>query len=211
MMHEEAAYNMIHHQAHTWNVVDHGVLQLMAQVARERYVALAYQGVAYSEGAIVASNGVAMPPAREVGLMLETCAIKHTDSVMVVGPESGYLLDLIARQSHHVSWVVSAAISNNTPLSAQVNCIDKSATSGWQQEGPFDVVIVVGAMPSLPQDFLQALNVDGRLFVVLGESTKLMTAWCITRTEKEHWQHKSMYEVVWPWLPEACPEEKFVL
>jgi Protein-L-isoaspartate carboxylmethyltransferase len=169
------------------------------------------RGGGFFEGPIVASNGVAMPPAREVGCVLESCAIKRTDSVLLVGPESGYLVDLIARQSHHVSWVVPEAISNNTPLLAKVNCIDKSLLSGWQQEGPFDVVIVAGAVVSMPQDFLQALNLGGRLFVVQGESTKLMTAWCITRKEKDHWHHKSLYEVVWPWLPGAGLEEKFVL
>ena len=210
-MQDNAAKNMIRHQVHTWNVVDHEVLQLLAATARERYVAPAYQGVAYSEGPIVAQNGVSMPPARELGRVLETCAIQHTDSVVIVGPESGYLVDLVAQLSHHVSWVAPAALANNTVLVHPVNCMDKHVLSGWQQEGPFDVVIVAGAMPSLPQDFLQSLTLGGRLFVVLGKSKQLMTAWCITRLTEDNWQHASLYEVVWPWLPEACPVAHFVL
>jgi protein-L-isoaspartate(D-aspartate) O-methyltransferase len=212
-MRDLAESNMIRHQVHTWDVIDHGILALMGVVPRDQFVAEAYQGVAFSEAPIKAKNGALLPPAREIGRLLEVLAVASTESIAVVGAESGYLVTLLSQLGHHVSWVCPGASNEQAMLDTlgitNVTLHDQDLLTGWQQEGPYDVVVVMGAMGRVPQTFIDVLTQSGRLFVVQGQSETVMTAWLMTR-DGDQLQRRSLFETRWPWLPGAAPEARFI-
>lgn len=216
-MQEVSAENMIRRQVRTWDVFDHDVLEAMIAVPRDRFVDQAYQGVAFAEAEVPGKNGCLIRPSREIGRLLALLSLRSTDSIALVGPDSGYMVTLLARLGYHVTWflpnVGSQANSCQKPdvdlfqSLKNVTVLDRSFS---EADGPFDAIVVMGAMHTLPQYYLDALREDGRIFVVLGESSLVMTAWLISREGEQDWRKESVFEVRWPWLPGAAPEEHFI-
>ncbi len=197
------AKNMVQHQVHTWDMLDKSLLLLMGHVDRQTFVHPDYHSVAYSEGAIKAVNGTVMLPAKEVARMLDALSIGQTDSVALVGPESGYVAALIAQLSEHVTWFLPKNIGEKTPVIDGVNCVHKDLLHEWQQDGPFDVVVILGAVQKVLPSFFAALRVNGRLWAVVAKDDKLMTATCFIHKGQQNDSPRTLYETRWPFLPGA--------
>ena len=205
------AKNMIQHQVHTWEILDESLLLLMDQIDRQHFVHPDYHGVAYSEGAIKAVNGTLMLPAKEVGRMLTTLSIAQTDNVAVVGAESGYAVALMAQLSQHVTWFLPKTVDVLTPEIKGVTRMNKDLLNEWQQDGPFDVIVVMGGMLSVPPSFLTSLRSAGRLWVVLAENATLMTATLFVRGGQQEVMSKRLFETKWPLLSGAHLTPDFLL
>lgn len=198
--------NMIRHQVHTWEVADHTILQQMALVPRSRFVDPEYAGVACADVLVKALNGAMMIPAAEVGRILTRMQVKSTESVAVVGAESGYVVALLAQMAHHVTWYLPQSMHEKTPVIEGVSVVNWQASTAFWQDGPFDVILVVGAVQSMPKEWTTALAKGGRLWWAQGDSAKLQTTWLLTDNGAQ-----SQYETSWPWLEGHSPEDCFVL
>ena len=60
-------------------------------------------------------------------------------------------------------------------------------------EGGFDAIAVTGSIQSFDPRFVEALNPDGRLFVVVGDAPA-MQAKLVERTDENNWQTVSLFE-----------------
>jgi protein-L-isoaspartate(D-aspartate) O-methyltransferase len=69
--------------------------------------------------------------------------------------------------------------------------------SGWEGSGqfaaPYDVIIISGSLPVLPDAFLRQLKVGGRLLAVIGERP-VMEAQLITRTSESGFNTRTLFE-----------------
>ena len=204
-----ARKNLVQHQVHTWETLNSDNLLLMENVDRQPFVHPDYHGVAFSEGSIKAVNGTIMRPAKEIGRMLETLTVNQTDSVAVVGPNSGYLLALLSQLSQHVTWFVSKAMAEKTPEIPGIHIANKDLLNEWQQDGPFDVVIILGALETLPLSFLTAMRNNGRMWSIIANKNRAMKAILTKKNDNHDYQHTSLFETHWPRLPGANSEEKF--
>jgi protein-L-isoaspartate(D-aspartate) O-methyltransferase len=43
------------------------------------------------------------------------------------------------------------------------------AACGWPEHGPYDVIVLTGSTPVLPEAFQKSLKTGGRLFAVVGD------------------------------------------
>jgi protein-L-isoaspartate(D-aspartate) O-methyltransferase len=55
------------------------------------------------------------------------------------------------------------------------------AARGWDAHAPYDVILITGSMPVLPEAYERVLAPGGRLIVILGDPP-IMTAYRIERT-----------------------------
>ena len=58
---------------------------------------------------------------------------------------------------------------------------------------PWDMIVISGALPVLPQAFLEQLRVGGRLLAVIGEAPA-MSACLVTRTQEGAWDKRTLFE-----------------
>lgn len=194
---EQARFNMIEQQIRTWDVLDLDVLDLLVVVKREFFVPAAYKGLAFMDTEIPLPCGENMLTPKLEARILQELAVKKHERVLEIGAGSGYMAALLAYKARHV---VTVEIEPELKALAEKNLADYGVTNakvvlgdgaqGWDGSGtnssgntsgaPYDVIVVSGSLPVLPDAFLKQLNVGGRLLVILGEAP-VMTAEIVTR------------------------------
>lgn len=215
---EQARFNMVEQQIRPWDVLDQDVLDLLRQVRREDFVPEQYRELAFSDMEIPLGYGEAMLSPKLEARMLQEVGIKATDQVLEVGTGSGYMTALLARMAHS-GYVRSVEIIPE--LSSQAATILKQhgienitlevgdAARGWKPAGSYDVIVLTGSVPVLPEAFQADLKVGGRLFAVVGESP-VMEARLITCVAKGVYRTSNLFETDVPSLKNAMQPQRFV-
>ena len=87
------------------------------------------------------------------------------------------------------------------------------AAHGWPDHGPYDVIVLTGSTPSLPDAFKNALKTGGRLFAVVGDAP-VMEAVLVTCVSQEQGVNLcntvTLFETCIPPLRNAHQPERFV-
>jgi protein-L-isoaspartate(D-aspartate) O-methyltransferase len=214
---EEARHNMIVQQIQPWNVRDDNVLDLIQRLPREDFVPAQYKEHAFTDMNIPLGNGQEMMSPKLEAYILQALKVQEQDKVLEVGTGTGYFTALLASQSRHVVTVdidADALKRAKEKLTAHqitnVSYEEGDAALGWDKQKPYDVIVITGSMPVLPETFQRNLNVGGRLFVIVGDSPA-MEALLITRVKDNEWKHKVLLETDSPALINAAQPERFVL
>lgn len=185
---EQARLNMIEHQIRPWEVLDQDVLDLLYTVKREDFVPAAYRMLAFSDLEVPIGQGEHMWPPKLEARVLQELALKQTDRVLEIGTGSGYFTALLAHRAQHVYSVeihpelkASAEAKLRRAGVANVTVELGDGARGWSKHGPYDVIVLTGSTPVLPQELLQQIKAGGRLFAIVG-SPPVMTARLLTCT-----------------------------
>lgn len=213
---EQARFNMIEQQIRPTNVSDPAVLSLLSAVKREAFFPESQQAMAFFDTSLpLAAGVVSMPPKLEARIVQEVAA-KSSDTVLVVGADSGYLAAMLAYQARHVT--VLEALPEVKEL-AQRN-LEKAGLKNvdvkWGDAlknaafASFDIIVVTGSLEVLPESLQAQLNVGGRLFVVVGRAP-IMTAQLVTRESDLFFNTKTLFETALDRLSQAQASSQFVL
>lgn len=173
---EQARMNMIEHQIRPWEVLDQNVLDLLYAVKREDFVPAAYRMLAFSDLEIPIGQGELMWPPKLEARVLQELAVKPTDQVLEVGTGSGYFTALLARRAEHVYSIeihpelkASGEASLRRAGVANVTVELGDGARGWTKHAPYDIIVLTGSTPVLPQQLLQQMKPGARLFAVVGD------------------------------------------
>ena len=213
---EQARFNMIEQQIRPTNVTSPEVLSLLSTVKRENFFPESQKSLAFFDTALPLVSGVAsLPPKLEARIVQEVAA-KATDSVLVIGADSGYLAALLAHQARHVTVMEADAglkefAANNIKTNGLTN-VDVVHGDGLQNKAvaSFDVIVVTGSLETLPTNLQEQLNVGGRLFVIVGKAP-VMVAQLITRESDLFFNVQNLMETSIARLSQAAVESKFRL
>ena len=206
---QKARFNMIEQQIRPWNVLDAGVLELLASVRRDAFVADAHKALAYADLEIPLAGGQCMLAPRLEARLLQDLAIQKTDTVLEIGTGSGFLTALLA---HRAASVLSLELSPELVAFAKRN-LQKAGignaevrqgdgSQGAAAQGPFDVIVLGGSVADIPHDLLAQLAMGGRLAAVVGDEP-VMRATFVTRTSA------SDFRTVQPWDCDAPRLQNF--
>ncbi len=212
---EQARFNMIEQQIRPWDVLDSKILELMTAIPREAFVPAGYEGLAYADTEIPLGQGQVMLSPKVVGRMLQAANIDPLDIALEVGTGSGYLTALLAHGCRQVFSVdIDAKNSAQARKSLDSQGINNvtlevaDAARGWDQSAPYDVIIINGSLPVLPETFQKSLNRGGRLVTIVGDAP-VMEAILITRTGDNEWSSESLFETCIPPLINASQPQRF--
>ncbi|HLB13976.1 MAG TPA: protein-L-isoaspartate O-methyltransferase [Burkholderiales bacterium] len=213
---EQARFNMVEQQIRPWEVLDQQVLDLLYVVRREDFVPQAYQALAFSDLEIPIGEGETMLQPKVEARILQEVAPGGTDKVLEVGTGSGYMAALLAHRARHVHSVeISPALKRfgetNLRKAGVVNVTVEQgdAARGWSKHAPYDVIVLTGSTPVLPDAFLAQLAPGGRLFAVVGEPPA-MSARLVTAVGGGSFNTLDLFETVLAPLKNALEREKFV-
>ena len=215
MNNDIARFNMIEQQIRPWEVLDGAVLSLLSVVKRENFAPMAHKALAFVDMEIPLKDGnqtgqVMLPP-RVEARFLQDADIKGTDKVLEVGTGSGYMAALLAHQAASVlSFELDATLAQQARTNLQaagvhnVEVRQADGSQGAPSDGPFDVIMLSGSVPNVPQVLLNQLSIGGRLLAVVGQDP-VMRASVITRTADQQWQTSEPWDTMAPRL-QGFPE-----
>jgi len=212
---EQARFNMIEQQIRTWEVLDTTVLDLLFEVKREAFVPPAHASLAFADLEIPLGHGETMLQPKVEARIVQELALQPHETVYEVGTGAGYLTALLARRARHVT---SAEIHADLLATARANLqragienvtlLEGDSARAPLAESAFDVIVVGGSMPLLPQAFLDRLAVGGRLFAILGDAP-VMKAVLVRHPVAGSFQHVELFETMAKPLVNAPQPSRF--
>ena len=212
---EQARFNMIEQQIRPWNVLDQDVLDLLSEVRREEFVPAAHQALAFADLEIPLGEGAVMLAPKMEAKPLQELAVQPKDKVLEIGTGSGYMAALLAAKADQVTSVeISPAIAKTAKANlakagiSNVSVEVGDGVHGWAAGAPYDVIVVSGSLPVVPEELLQQLKVGGRMAVFVGEAP-VMEAQIVTRTGETTFASLNLFETVVAPLQNAPAKERF--
>jgi protein-L-isoaspartate(D-aspartate) O-methyltransferase len=212
---QKARFNMIEQQIRPWNVLDAGVLHLLASVRRDAFVTDAHKALAYADLEIPLPGGECMLAPRLEARLLQDLNVKKSDKVLEIGTGSGFLTALLA---HRAASVLSLELKPELVAFAKANLQQAGITNadvrqgdgaqGAAAHGPFDVIVLGGSVADVPHHLLEQLKVGGRLGAVVGDEV-LMCATLITRTSATDFRTTRPWECNAPRLHNFAEKSRF--
>jgi protein-L-isoaspartate(D-aspartate) O-methyltransferase len=174
---EQARFNMVEQQIRPWDVLDTEVLDLLFEVKRERFVPEGCAALAFADLEIPLAHGESMMSPRMEARVVQELGVKPGDTVYEVGTGSGYLTALLAKLARHVTSaelhadLLSRAKTNLAAAGiGNVTLLEGDSARAPLGEKAYDVIVLTGSTPVLPEAFLARLNAGGRLLAVVGDA-----------------------------------------
>ena len=214
---DQARHNMIEQQIRPWEVLDQRVLNLLSTVPREDFVPSAYRNLAFADTNIPLGEGQVMMSPKVEARILQALNPQDNETVLEIGTGSGFVTALLAKLAKQV---VSVDINPEMTRQAgeklaahgisNVTLETGDAARGWDTHTPYDVIVITGSLPLLPDNFKQALTIGGRLLAIVGDSPA-MEVLLITRVGETEWAEEGLFETDLPALINAPQPERFSL
>jgi len=213
---EQARFNMVEQQIRTWEVLDPTVLELLSRVHREDFVPPQFRSLAFADMEIPLGFGESMLAPKLEARLIQEAAVQREDRVLEVGTGSGHMAALLAHLAKHVYTVEAVpelSEQAGTKLEAygivNVTVEVGDAARGWDAHAPYDVILITGSVPQLPQGFERALAPGGRLLAVIGDPP-VMTAYRTRRAAGGGFTQEALFETCIKALRNAVQPERFV-
>jgi protein-L-isoaspartate(D-aspartate) O-methyltransferase len=165
---------MIDSQIRPSDVTDPHILAAFGAVAREGYVPRAARALAYADVPVEVAPGRFMLEPRCFAKLLQLAAIKPDDRILDVGCATGYSAALLARLGGKVFALEQDAdllriASDGLSTNGNIILVQGALIEGVKAEGPFDVIVVEGAIEQAPETLLSQLAEGGRLVVIMND------------------------------------------
>lgn len=212
---EQARFNMIEQQIRTWEVLDPGVLELLSQVKREQFVPEECRELAFADLEIPLGRGESMMQPKVEARIIQELAILPHETAYEVGTGSGYLTALMATRARqvtsaeiHEEFRERAEATLRAAGIANVTLLVGDSARAPLAESAFDVIVLTGSTPVLPQAFLERLRPGGRLFAVVGDRP-VMKAIVVRTPSTGTFQRTAIFETILKPLVNAAQPPRF--
>lgn len=214
---EQARFNMIEQQIRPCEVLEGRILELLKHVRREHFVPPAKRELAFADMEIPLGHGASMWQPKLEARTVQELHVTRNDKVLEVGTGSGYLTALLSSLAGHVTSVeivpeLSATARQNLAAhcrNSNITLETGDASHGWGSGAVYDVIVLTGSTPVLPEAFQKSLNIGGRLFAIVGDAP-MMQAKLITRVAPDTFETVSIMETSVAPLQNAEQPRRFV-
>ena len=159
---------MVDSQLRTNAVNDPRVMAAIEAVAREAFVPADRRALAYVDRAVPLSGDRALNPPLVTARLIVEAGVAAGDKVLVIGAASGYAAAVLAGLAQSVvalesdAKLASAAKAQLKGL-ANVSVVTGDLAKGHAKAGPYDVILIDGAVEDLPDALVRQLADGGRL------------------------------------------------
>jgi len=167
---------MVERQLLDRGIKDARVIEAMKEIPRHLFVPEAFREQAYSDYPVGIGEKQTISQPYIVARMTEALELKGEERVLEIGTGSGYQAAVLSRlvaKVYSLERIASLARQARRALDQtgcrNVNLMVSDGTLGWQQEAPFDAIIVTAAAPGVPEEYPTQLAPGGRLIIPVGD------------------------------------------
>jgi protein-L-isoaspartate(D-aspartate) O-methyltransferase len=166
---------MVESQIKARGVRDPRVLAAMREVPRHLFIPPPFDRSAYDDAPLPIGNGQTISQPYIVALMTELLHPEPDHRVLEIGAGSGYqaaVLSVLVRQVTTIERIAAVADLARRNLAAlhddNVTVIVGDGTKGYQQNSPYDGIIITAATPDIPTPLIGQLADGGRIVAPVG-------------------------------------------
>ncbi len=156
-------------------ITDRNVIRAFKAVPREKFVPMAFIHEAYGDYALPIPAAQTISQPTTVAIMTQALELKPNDKVLEVGAGSGYqaaIISKIAKEVITTELISELAILAKNNLNAaeikNVKVLCRDGSKGYEEEAPYDKIIVTAACPEIPAQLLKQLRTNGILVAPVG-------------------------------------------
>ena len=166
---------MVDGQVRTTDVTSLPLLDALLSVPREEFVPAARRSLAYIDEDLEIAPGRYLMEPSPFARLVQLAEIQPGDFVLDVGAGTGYSAAVLSRLAGSV-----VALEQDPALAARaqsvlsslgydtVAVVEGSLADGYPAQAPYDVILLEGAVESIPQALFSQLKDGGRLLAVEG-------------------------------------------
>lgn len=175
LKYERLRDEMVRTQIESRGVTDPKVLAAMRKVPRHLFVSEALRDQAYGDFPLPIGEHQTISQPYIVAEMTQAIQPGKEDRVLEIGTGSGYqaavLAEIVFRvytiERIHSLFVKARRLFDQLPYHNIVTRYS-DGTSGWEDESPFDAIIVTAGAPEIPNILVSQLAVGGRMVLPVG-------------------------------------------
>lgn len=167
---------MVQQQIISRGITDINVLEAMQKVQRHLFVSEALMDQAYGDYPLPIGEQQTISQPFIVAEMTQALQLKKEDRVLEIGTGSGYQTAILAEIVFRVYTIerIHSLFAKARKLFDKLryhNIVAKysDGTVGWNDESPFDAIIVTAGAPEVPNTLLNQLAIGGRMILPVGD------------------------------------------
>lgn len=157
-------------------ITDSSVLSAMKTVRRDYFVPASLRIHAYDDTPLAIGSGQTISQPYVVAFMTETLKVAAGMKVLEIGTGSGYQTAVLAQmgaevftiERHEDLSLAAEKVLDELGYGDQVVMRVDDGTLGWEEEAPFDRIIVTAAGPRIPEALTKQLAEGGRMILPVG-------------------------------------------
>ncbi|WP_158744344.1 protein-L-isoaspartate O-methyltransferase [Acidisphaera sp. L21] len=213
-----ARNNMVDCQVRPNRVTDPRVLDAMRSLPREQFAPPSLAEMAYVDEDLPLGRGRVLIEPLVIARLVQLARLRAGDKVLIVGAGTGYGAAVAAACEAHVTALeeddalMAIALTTLPRIAPAVRLVQGRLAAGLPNDGPWDAIIIEGAVTKVPDVYAMQLSPGGRLVgvlaatgssggrIVLGEPVPGATTL----------RFREMYDCTTPMLPSLRPAPAFV-
>lgn len=176
----EARRTMVREDLRGRDISDPRVLEAMGRVPRHAFVPAMLRSRAYADHALPIAEGQTISQPYIVALMTQLAEVEEDDVVLEIGTGSGYqsaVLAELVRDVYTIEIIPELAESARAKLAA-LGCENVHGKTGdgylgWEENAPFDAILVTAAAPEVPPPLVEQLAPGGILVIPVGPQSQV--------------------------------------
>jgi protein-L-isoaspartate(D-aspartate) O-methyltransferase len=155
---------------------DAKVIAAMEAVPRHLFVPQKLRASAYDDRPLPIGEGQTISQPYIVAYMTELLELRDHEKALEIGTGSGYQTAILARLAAAVYSIeiIPALSERAAPLLRQLGFTNiqlkiGDGFFGWEENAPFDAIVLTAAAPRVPEPLWRQLREGGRMIMPLGE------------------------------------------
>lgn len=187
----EERENMVKFQIQDRGIKDPAVLEAIRKVSRHKLLTVDCIADAYADYPLPIGYGQTISQPYIVALMTELILPQPEHRVLEIGTGSGYqaaILAEIVSEVYTIEIIEPLLEEAERKLSVMgyrnihFRCAD--GAEGWNEEAPFDNIVVTAAAQNIPRNLVAQLKTGGRMIIPIGKVNEVQTLYVLEKTEK---------------------------
>lgn len=169
-----ARETMVESQIRPSDVTDLKLLAAFRRMPRERFVPASKMALAYGDTVLDYGDGRSLLLPRDFAKLVQAADIQPEEVVLDISCARGYSTAILSKLAETVVGLETddETVDRATALLTDLDVVNAAVVKGdlkrgAPEHGPFDVIIVGGAVPEVPQAWLGQLANGGRLAVII--------------------------------------------
>lgn len=175
---EEKRKQMVKSQLISRDIIDIDVLRAMEKVPRHEFLPVELWDRAYDDSPLPINGNQTISQPYIVAYMIQALSIKQGDRILEIGTGSGYQTALLAEIHEKVYTVeirpqlAQKALRklNELGYGERVKLHIANGSLGYEEEAPFDGIIVAAATFDIPVPLIDQLAEKGKIIIPIGDT-----------------------------------------